>query len=242
MPLASPFVATLLDGSGGPVKEKTIFFVISGTGRYYSLTDITDVNGQAVFRPAFVPLPQGLYNVAAYFSGPIPQPNGTTASLADPLYLSSSGSAQLTVASEVSTVTYTGQTIAQFGTALAVTATASLLPDSKGDINLLNVEYKVKQGTTVVQTVVAGRGNGMWPATITGLASGVYSIESRAVGGVFANPPDTTQTLAGTPGEFFTSPTDVALISVYDPTTFVTGGGSITGPTTARSASRTSEV
>ncbi len=93
----APFVATLMDVSGRPFGQKTVFFIITGDNGTYAEAVITDFAGRASLTA--LPLPAGMYTVDVYFSGTIPLPSGNL-NLPDDRYLPSSVSGSLTIAEE----------------------------------------------------------------------------------------------------------------------------------------------
>ncbi|MEJ2708534.1 MAG: choice-of-anchor Q domain-containing protein [Anaerolineales bacterium] len=88
-------VATLSDAGGRPLAEKTVVFVITGNGKSYSEAVISDYAGRAPL--GALPLPHGVYQLQAYFSGQIPLPEGDPLILEDASYLPSSASDQITI-------------------------------------------------------------------------------------------------------------------------------------------------
>ncbi len=90
-----PVTATLTDGTGRRMGEKTVFFVITGAGGSYAAAEITDYAGRAFLTSA--PLPPGDYTVTAYFSGVVPLPSATLM-LTDERYEPSTASASFTIA------------------------------------------------------------------------------------------------------------------------------------------------
>ena len=91
-----PFVAALTDGLSRPLREQTLFFIVtdsSDSSISYNGTAITDYLGQASL--ADPPLAVGAYDVDVYFSGTIPL--SPTLVLTDDLYLASSAAAALTI-------------------------------------------------------------------------------------------------------------------------------------------------
>ncbi len=86
--------ATLTDGAGRRMGEKTIFFVINGAGGSYAAAEITDYVGEASLPGA--PLPPGDYTVTAYFSGVVPLPSATLV-LTDERYEPSMTTGSLTI-------------------------------------------------------------------------------------------------------------------------------------------------
>jgi CSLREA domain-containing protein len=89
-------VATLTDAAGRRLIERTVLFVVSGTGGSHSVAVITDYLGRASLGK--VPLPPGVYSITAYFSGVIPLP-GETLTLDDARYTPSTASGSLTLSS-----------------------------------------------------------------------------------------------------------------------------------------------
>ena len=71
----STIVATLTDGAGNRIIERTVLFVVTGPNGAKGVPVITDINGRAPLGP--VSLPAGTYNVYAYFNGTIPLPGQT---------------------------------------------------------------------------------------------------------------------------------------------------------------------
>ncbi|MEM7133726.1 MAG: Ig-like domain-containing protein [Chloroflexota bacterium] len=94
---AFELVASLTDSLGGPLREQTVFFIVSNTNNSYAISVITDFLGQALLTE--VPLPQGSYSVDVYFSGTIPLPDlASPLTIEDSLYLPTSTSGTLTIA------------------------------------------------------------------------------------------------------------------------------------------------
>jgi CSLREA domain-containing protein len=60
-------VATLTDATGRALRERSVFFVVTGSSGSYSVHEITDLFGRASLGP--VPLGTGFYDVFVYFSG-----------------------------------------------------------------------------------------------------------------------------------------------------------------------------
>ncbi|HET7089767.1 MAG TPA: Ig-like domain-containing protein [Anaerolineae bacterium] len=90
----TPITATLTDAGGRRLPEKTVFFVVTGSGGSHTVAVITDYLGRAPL--GGVPLPVGVYAVNAYFSGVIPLPDGTLA-LVNDRYISSTATGSLTI-------------------------------------------------------------------------------------------------------------------------------------------------
>jgi hypothetical protein len=90
----SKVVATLADGAGNRVIERTVLFVVAGPNGSCGVPVITDLNGRAPLGP--VPLPAGTYTVTAYFNGTIPLP-GQTITLDDGHYFPSTTAGTITV-------------------------------------------------------------------------------------------------------------------------------------------------
>jgi hypothetical protein len=85
-------VATLTTDDGGTLKEKTIVFVVSGSGGTFRRTVITDFAGRASLGP--LPLPVGVYGLSASFASPVDLGGGQTLNLPNDLYLGSSATIQ----------------------------------------------------------------------------------------------------------------------------------------------------
>ncbi len=90
----TPIVATLTDAQGRRLPEKTVFFVVTGSGGSHAVAVITDYLGRAPL--GAVPLPVGTYAVTVYFSGDIPLP-GATLALANDRYISSTATGSLII-------------------------------------------------------------------------------------------------------------------------------------------------
>jgi CSLREA domain-containing protein len=88
-------VATLSDTGGRRLAEKTVIFVITGNGEAYSEAVISDYAGRAPL--GRLPLPHGVYQLQAYFSGQISLPGGDPINLEDASYLPSMASGQITI-------------------------------------------------------------------------------------------------------------------------------------------------
>ncbi len=87
-------MATLTDGAGNRIIERTVLFVVTGANGAYGEPVITDVHGNAPLGP--VPLPAGTYNVTVYFNGTIPLP-GQTITVDDGRYLPSTTAGTINV-------------------------------------------------------------------------------------------------------------------------------------------------
>ena len=88
-------VATLQDATGRPLGEKTVFFLVSGSGGQQALPVITDYAGRAYL--GGLSLPDGSYTVVARFGGLIQLPGGISLNLQDDRYEPSSASGDLTI-------------------------------------------------------------------------------------------------------------------------------------------------
>jgi len=88
-------IATLTDALGRRLFEKTVVFVVTGSGGTYTEAVITNFLGRATL--GNIPLPPGSYNVAVYFGGQIPLGNDTTVTLNDPRYNPATASTGLTL-------------------------------------------------------------------------------------------------------------------------------------------------
>ena len=171
----------------------------------------TDRNGGIRFDAAdFGKLAPGMYSAALGYAGQ---------NLAHPelsRFAASSSTASLKVTEKsVVTVGASPQPASapvNFGG--AIQQGAAIAPNClPGDITKALVHYVVtsENGATVatgdapVTANTDGSGNGTWSASVT-LPAGVYDITSNAAG-------------------FYTSATATALLAVFDPSTFVTGGG-----------------
>jgi ABC-type transport system substrate-binding protein len=213
----TPVVATLSDHSTPTprrLREQTVVFIVSGNSQpAFVLPVITDELGRAPLGP--LPLPAGTYTVAAYFSGTIPIPSSTGVvplTLTNDRYNSSTATLSngLTITPELATVAYSGDTIDAMNSPIHLAATVTQETDDlPGDIANAKVEFAVKDaaGKTVGDTTAAVAADGTATASIPGLPPGLYTVESTVVGG------------------FYSSPTATALLAVYNPSAFVTGGG-----------------
>ena len=92
-------VVTLTDANGDPIRERTLFLIITGsTVGTLVINDITDYFGRIIL-PFAPTLPPGEYSVAAYFNGTIPLPSGDL-TLDNHFYEGSTENATVTVYSE----------------------------------------------------------------------------------------------------------------------------------------------
>ncbi|WP_088319822.1 LamG-like jellyroll fold domain-containing protein [Kineosporia sp. R_H_3] len=92
--VASPSgVTATLTAGGLPVRAHTVYLAVTGSGGSVvaAASRITDVDGKVALGD--VTLPAGTYTVAAAFGGPVTLPDGSTTSLADPVYAGSSATA-----------------------------------------------------------------------------------------------------------------------------------------------------
>jgi hypothetical protein len=214
----SDVVISLTDAAGKPLPQKTIFLTVSGPGGTSNSTVITDFAGQVRLSYPFV---AGAYTFIASFGGTFA---GVT-SLDDVRYESSTATTTVNLAAEDATVTYTGDTLITVGTAPRLAATVAQANDgSPGDITLAQVQYTVKNATTVLGTFTApvaadGTSSTTIPTTTLNLPVGVYQIDVTLIGG------------------YFTGSTS-ALLAVYEPSGggLVTGGGWLTSPAGAYKA------
>jgi hypothetical protein len=87
-------VATLTDGAGNRVIERTVLFVVTGPNGSFARPVITDANGLAPL--GAVPLGAGTYSVAVYFNGVIPLP-GETINVDDGRFLPSTTAGTINV-------------------------------------------------------------------------------------------------------------------------------------------------
>jgi hypothetical protein len=85
---ATPFVGTVRDSSGNVLSGKSVFFVVHNSTNFYAASVIADYRGNAAL--GHVSLPPGTYTVDAYFNGTIPLNNGSSLTLSDDFYESSS--------------------------------------------------------------------------------------------------------------------------------------------------------
>ena len=90
----SGIVATLTDSLDRRLREKSVFFIVSGVGGEVALSVITNYVGEAPL--GIVDLPVGVYTVDIYFNGAIPLPSGVL-TLDDVRYLPSSASTTLEI-------------------------------------------------------------------------------------------------------------------------------------------------
>jgi CSLREA domain-containing protein len=91
----STLTATLRDGSGAPLVQKGVTFVLTGAGGSYSALVETNNAGQAVL--GAVPLPAGTYTVNAYFGSLVTLPGGAVVNLTDARYGPSTATGTLTL-------------------------------------------------------------------------------------------------------------------------------------------------
>ncbi len=205
-------MATLKDSRNQPLLGLPVVFLLSGNGRSHTRIIDTDYLGRA--RLDVIPLPTGTYSVNACFAGPMTA-CGQAVTLTDNFYHNSTAAGMLTVVAEDATAVYTGDTLISFGAALRFAATVTQTADgASGDLTRAEVEYVVKNSGGFSKTVIGQvAADGTSSATLTGLATGVYRIEARVVGGFFSSPPTS------------------ALLAVYDPTAgYVAGSGWIDSP------------
>jgi streptogramin lyase/N-acetylneuraminic acid mutarotase len=213
----TPVVATLSDHSTPTprrLREQTVVFIVTGNSQpVFVLPVITDELGRAPLGP--LPLPAGTYTVAAYFSGTILIPTATgvvSLTLTNDRYNASTATLTngLTITPELATIAYAGDTIDAMNSPIHLAASVTQETDDlPGDITNAKVEFAVKDaaGKTVGDTTAAVAADGTATASIPGLPPGLYTVQSTVVGG------------------FYSSPTTTALLAVYNPSAFVTGGG-----------------
>ena len=91
-PQPTSIVAVVRDSAGRPLGEKSVVYIVAGSGRTFVRSVIADLWGNAPL--GAVPLPAGTYTVNAYFSGTIPVP-GSPLTLDDASYNPASGTTSL---------------------------------------------------------------------------------------------------------------------------------------------------
>jgi hypothetical protein len=155
-----PFVATLSDASGRRLREQSVVFVVSGGGRTYATTAITDFHGSAAL-PS-VPLPIGTYMVTAYFLSPLASDgktlipillgNGQSITPTNDRFLpSSSSAATLVQTPREARATYTG---ARFASPICSECTTASVTVS-ATIRDVNLERGTPGGGDVRNATVA---------------------------------------------------------------------------------------
>lgn len=116
VPNADGILVALKAQDGTPLKERTVVFLLDNGSSRSAVAEITDGAGQARLPSGGVP--PGAYQVSAYFAVPVTLPDGTVASLIDPLYLGAMASRAVTISppltfsSEKVWVNYTDPTAA----------------------------------------------------------------------------------------------------------------------------------
>jgi hypothetical protein len=162
-----------------------------------------------------LPVDPGSYVVDAYFSGTVPLPGGAL-TFENDRYNPSSATATLLVDPEQATPTYTRDLLAATGVSFTAQASVAQQDDgAPGDITKAQVRFTMRDGAaTVVHSVLANVGaGGVATATLAGVPTGVYTIDTEVEGGFFDSSPVQT------------------LFASYDPSAgFVTGGGWIVSP------------
>jgi CSLREA domain-containing protein len=137
--------ATLTDATGRRLGEKTVFFVLTGSGGSASKAVITDFAGRAVL--GGVDLPHGSYTVKAYFSGTILLHTGTILILDDARYNPTMAMGTLELLNRAPVAVQDFYSMDQ-GAVLNVTPPGVLANDSDADDDML------------VVTLVSGPGHG----------------------------------------------------------------------------------
>jgi hypothetical protein len=95
VPNADGIIVALKAQDGTPLKERTVVFILENGPNRTAVAEITDGAGQARLPSGGVP--PGAYQVSAYFAVPVDLPDGTVASLSDPLYLGATATRAVTV-------------------------------------------------------------------------------------------------------------------------------------------------
>ncbi len=93
-PQPTSIVAVVRNSAGRPLGERSVVFIVSGSGHTLVRSVITDLWGNAPL--GAVPLPAGTYAVNAYFSGVVPVP-GSPLNLVDTYYNPASRITSLTL-------------------------------------------------------------------------------------------------------------------------------------------------
>jgi len=84
IPDAAHVVVSLRANDGTPIKERTVAFLLTNGTTTTAIAEITDGAGQA--RLSNVSIPNGIYQVTAFFAKPITLADGTVVTLNDALY------------------------------------------------------------------------------------------------------------------------------------------------------------
>jgi hypothetical protein len=113
--------ATLVDATGTPLLDRTVYFTLTGPGGSTTIASRTDNVGVA--RIGSAGLADGSYTVTARFLGPIPTTGGTELK-DDPVYLPSSSIVTLVVDRTGPSITFTGSTIYDLDQTVLITCAA----------------------------------------------------------------------------------------------------------------------
>jgi VCBS repeat-containing protein len=120
----------LTDALGNRLFEKTVVFVVSGSGGSHRETVITDYAGRASL--GNLPLPPGDYTINAFFNGVIPLGNGNTVTLDDQRYNPASATGALTLTNAAPVAVNDSYTVNE-DTTLTVAAPGVLGNDTDAD-------------------------------------------------------------------------------------------------------------
>ena len=202
VPGCSPVQAILRDASSvtRTLRDQAVLMTIGTT----SSIEITDFGGRAV--PGGAPLAAGTYPVSAAY--------GTTSGsvvLSDERYQGSTvGPVTLVVAPSDVTTTYTGATLVQTATLMALSAKVTTSRSLAGAI----VCFRLRDSNGLVAGATTGLvgADGIARASVLAPAVGIFTVEAIANGGSQAT-------------GFWSATMASALVAVFDPSTFVTGGG-----------------
>jgi hypothetical protein len=184
-------VATLLDGLGQPLGQKTVVIVgTDGSNQNYSTSARTNNLGQALLEiPRW---PGGNYNLKAYFSGTIPGLGDST----DDLYQAavSAGNPTISFSAEGATLSYLN--VGSLLDVISPIMSYQVTQDNDGfpgNLSLAQVQLVVTQGANTISTITNSAGlDGKVVFDLTGLGlvlGGSYTATATLVGGYYSGSP-----------------------------------------------------
>lgn len=221
---SAPVTATLQDGSGNGLMQKSVVFTVTGNGITYRKSVITDVNGAAQL--GSMPIPAGSYSVNAAFGG-VDQPltvtiGSSTVTQQDPNYLTPAAPAAVPLTINPAPLTIT----AGNGSMIYGQAAPAITPSFNGFVNG-DGPGSLSAQPTCATTATSISPVGTYASSCQNAAAPNYTI-GYAAGTVTVGQAGTTTTDSGTNVTYGqTSVPLSAAVTANAPSTAVVNEGSV---------------